>query len=329
MKNFLIATTLIANSGCGVLMTVAKHEEVSQEREREWVTSWNKLKNVNEALGSRVLTAESELKLKKDFVLALQKTNTKITEKLELLKRDKELLRRDKQLDINRLENEVSLKLEKIRSLNNLVDELRKVILRKENEYISLEKSKRKFKCQSWECFKAAVNGSDNFWDKYASQAEDFLGKSPHRKLLEKERKSVLRNWTKGYKLWKGVRRTYFDWVSGDRRKTFVAVLGRTYRNGWDSLNDFEMSGEIRIEVKSKKDQAFFDEVNSGAWKIIAYVKIKKKIEKDCFWGKCTANWVITKSIKKIEFLPDTENFNWDGKPRKKVFGSKKFVHVQ
>ena len=279
MKKLLIASALIINSGCGILMTVAEHKEVTEKREEEWLTSWNKLKKHSENQELRIQSAESsleksleELKLKKEFALSLQKRNTKMLEKIKLI-------RRDKALDINRLQNEINLNLEKIKSLNNLIDELRKDILRKENEYISLENSKREFKCQSWDCFMTAINGSDYFWDKYASQAEDFLGKTPHRKLLEKERKRVLRNWTRGYKLWKGVRQTYFDWVSGDRRKTFVAVLGRTYANGWDSLNDFNMSGEIRIEVKTTKDQDFFDEVNSGAWKIIAHVKIKKKIK--------------------------------------------------
>jgi len=329
MKNFLIAAALISNYGCGILMTVSEHNHLTEKRESEWLSAWKKLKKNNSELELRILSHEETLKealkqlnLKKEFALALQKRNSKLLEEFKLL-------RKNNDLEKTKLQDEIDIQLDKINSLSKLILELKKDILRKENEYISLEKSKRKFKCQSWECFKDAVSGSDNFWDKYASQAEEFLGKTPHRRLLEKERKSVIRKWTRGYKSWRGVSRTYFDWVSGDRRKTFVAELGQTYGNEWDSLNDFELSGKIKIEIKTRKDQEFFDEVNSGAWKIVVNVKISKKIRKSCFWRNCTAEGVIIKTIKNIEFVPDKEQFKWDGNPKIKMFSSKKFIHVQ
>ena len=329
MKNFLITAALLSNSGCGVFMTVSEHDQITEKRESEWMTAWKKLEKNNNQLELRILSYKEsskeslkQYKQKREFALSLQKRNTRLLEEIKLL-------RSKNALEKNRLNNEISLSLEKVKELNQLNAALKKDLLKKENEYENLENSKRRFRCQSWDCFKAAINGSDNFWDKYASQAEEFLGKAPHRRLLEKERKSVIRNWLKGYKKWSGVSRTYFDWVDGDRRKTFVIELGSTYDNHWSANKDFKMSGKIRIEVKSRKDQAFFDAVHKGAWKIIAHVKIKKKLKKDCFWRKCTAKWIIVKVIKKIEFLPDTESFEWTGKPRKKVFSSKKFVYIQ
>jgi len=326
MKNILITAALIINFGCGVLMTVDEHREISEKRENEWLTSWNYLKKHSEELDLSIKTYESALaeslekiNLEKETALSIKKRNESLLEKLTFLKKDK-----------NKLQNEINESLAKITSLELLIEALKKDVLRKENEYVSLAKSKKRFRCQSWDCFLVALNGSDSFWDKYASQAEDFLGKSPHRKLLESERKSVLRVWTRGYKSWRGVRRTYFDWTSGDRRKTFVAELGQTYGEDWRSENDFNMTGEIRIEVKTKKDQLFFEQVNNGSWKIIAYVKIKKSPNKYCFslQKTCMTSWIITKKVKKVVFIPDVEQLSWNTKVRKKVFNSKKFVHV-
>ena len=318
MKSFIIIVSFVVNSGCGTFMSISEHKKITEKRESEWMNSWNKLKDYSEKLEKSIESYESYLK----NVSLLQEKNKLLLEELKLQNEENVL-------KIKSLNTVISKNLEKIDSLNQLIDALKKDILRKENEYISLEKSKRNFVCQSWDCFLTALNGSDFFWDKYASQAEDFLGKSPHRKLLEKERKRVLINWTKGYKQWRGIKRTYFDWVSGDRLKTFVAELGSTYNDSWNTTNDFRLSGQIRIEVRTKKDHEFFKQVNNGFWKIIAYVKIKKKPNKSCFIKDCKINWIITKVVKKIEFVPDIEQLGWNSRYRKKVFNSKQFSYIK
>mgnify|MGYP003132133954 FL=1 len=299
-------------------MSISEHKEITEKREAEWLDSWNKLKDYSVKLEKSIKTYESYLK----DAVSLQEKNKLLLEELKLVNEENDL-------KIKSLNKIIAKNLDKIDSLNQLIDALKKDILRKENEYISLEKSKRSFACQNWDCFLSALNGSDFFWDKYASQAEDFLGKSPHRKLLEKERKRVLRNWTKGYKQWRGIKRTYFDWVSGDRIKTFVAELGSTYDDSWNATNDFHLSGQIRIEVRTKKDHEFFKQVNNGSWKIIVYVKIKKKANNRCFIENCKLDWIITKVIKKIEFVPDIEQLGWNSSYRKKVFNSKQFSYIK
>ena len=57
--------------------------------------------------------------------------------------------------------------------------------------------------------------------------------------------------------------------------------------------------------------------------------KIKKKPNKRCFIEDCKLNWIITKVVKKIEFVPDIEQLGWNSRYRKKVFNSKQFSYIK
>ena len=318
-------------------MKASEHKKIYDNREKEWEDNFNKnskrfrkLSNLYNQINIEHNELKNKLAKNSSLLVEISEKNSKLKSAISKSKNNSKDVKFKYEYKEKLLEEKIlSLEL-KVKSFEKRIKVLNKDILRRDNEYENLRKSRRKFVCASWSCFKTALKGNDSFWDTYASQAEEFIGKVVHRKVIEKERKRVLRLWKKGLKKWKGVSSMTFDWSTGDRMQTFVISLGSKYGENWSGRKDlFEMTGEVRIEVKSKKDRAFFDDVNKGAWDITFYVDIDTKPVKKCFWTnvgrKCISDNKIIKKISKIVFEPDDTYWNFVKKPKAKTFKKNKF----
>lgn len=309
--------------GC---VSVAEHERVVGESEEKLgrVMSLYK-REVEKGLG-----LEGRLKKQRGVIEELRRENSSfLVEKLaieeEVIRLEKEVKRRDgKDSESKEILDELRKKVdefkEKEKDWDSSVEALKRKIVLLESEVLLKEKAKRKFTCQGFSCYKAAVSGSDSFWDMYSAVAFEFLGRSVHRRELERERKRVLGEWRK-VRLWEGKEVVVsVDWVTGDR-KTFMNLSFENYYGD----NGYSLSPEIndvKIELVRKSDMEFAKQVAEGMYDVKAYVSVKLRKRVNRFWG--TYHREIVVSVKRIEFEPNTREYTWGKVPKNKVY--KRFI---
>lgn len=315
------AAILFFSFGC---VSLSEHEKLMNESELKLgrvISSYNK-----EKANSFILY--EELKVQKKRIDKLSNENSSYL--VEKLKFEEQALQLDKELRLSKKrakekESLLAASELKIKELNDSVKDwkesivlLQKKITLLESELLVKNKAKRKFVCKGFDCYRAAVKGSDKFWDMYSSIAFEFLGRSVHRKELEKERKRVLREWKKT-KQWVGDEVVVsVDWVTGDR-KTYMNLSFRShYGSSYPDLND------VKIEILKKRDMEFANDVSEGMYDVYAYFSTRIKKTASRFWGKTTYHKEIVVSIKRIEFVPNTEDYKWGKVPKNKVY--KRFI---
>lgn len=327
MKVYIAASILVWGFGC---MSVSEHDRLMEKSESKLGRYVRLYKHEVE----KGLDLGSRLKKQRGVIEELRRENSAfLVEKLafeeETIKLEKEVKRRDekdreREAFLDELLKKIDEFKEKEKDWDSSVIALKRKIALLESEVLVKEKAKRKFTCHGFSCYKAAVHGSDSFWDMYSAVAFEFLGRSVHRRELERERKRVLKEWRKT-RLWEGNEvAVSVDWVTGDR-KTFMNL---SFRNYWEGRK-YDISPEIndvKIELVKKSDMEFAKQVAEGMYHVKAYISVKLKKKANRFWGRTTYHREIVVSVKRIEFEPNTREYTWGKVPKNKVY--KRFVSV-
>lgn len=322
MKFYLSAIVLLFNCSC---ISLGEHKKLMDESDLKLgraVSLYNKEKTHNISMHERLAQQENRINVLSNENSAYLVEKLKFEEKSIQLEKELSLAKKrikTKEALIDASKSTIEELNSNVKDWKDSVEFLKRKITLLESELLVKKKAQKKFVCKGFDCYKAAVEGSDKFWDMYSSVAFEFLGRSVHRRELEKERKRVLREWKKT-KQWEGDEVVVsVDWVTGDR-KTFMNLSFRNhYGSSYPRIND------VKIEILKKRDMEFARDVSEGMYDVNIYFSTRVKKTANRFWGKTTYHREIVVSIKKVEFVPNTEDYKWGSVPKNKVF--KRFIN--